>query len=48
MYRERVRRVDGDFYTFMLGWFEVLMRLGIDRQTPGKYDRGRDKTQICV
>ena len=28
--------VDGDFYTFMLGWFEVLMRLGIDRQTPGK------------
>ena len=26
--------VDGDFYNFMLGWFEVLMRLGIDRQTP--------------
>ena len=46
--KELVSMVDGDFYNFMLGWFEVLMRLGIDRQTPGKHNRGRGKTQIPV
>jgi hypothetical protein len=31
--KELTGMADGDFYNFMLAWFEVMMRLGIDRQT---------------